>query len=78
MACIGLVRDGACREESISVIISKILKRRALVCGSVRFSGSCACHWTSFEGPLACLIAHAREHRQLSAVPGTFTHVKSC
>jgi hypothetical protein len=71
MACIGLVRDGACRKESILVIISNILKRRALVCGSVRFSGSCALSLDLFRGPLACLIAHAREHRQLSAAPGT-------
>ena len=43
MGCIGLVRDGACRKESILVIFSNILKRRALVCGSVRFLGWIMC-----------------------------------
>ena len=81
---IGFGRDGACRKESILVIFSTFVRLTSPSRGRwaglrlcALLSRSCACHWTSFEAPLACRIAQARE--QPSAFSGTwyFAHVKS-
>ena len=76
-ACIGLVRDGACRER---VYFGDHPSWAILeFCGTVRLGGSdVGLCWPSAGLVEPVIVADAEIYGQLSAVPRYLLHVKTC